>query len=228
MTTPPAAAAPVDDSLPAHPPGPSENFTVRDLSHEDAPVWYHVYSNKPPYTTNTALTFNQGWGLTRFAPIRAADGSTLHTYYAATTRDGAYLESVLHDMVLGVPGFFDKSILDTHYLAKIKLQSPLKFASFHSHDLPALKLTRRQLIDSPPADYDHVRPWAQAAAIQCPAAAAIGYTSRRNDSARCLMLIEQRLPTPPFELLEDTCIGTDLILRREVLDLVTSLGFAIL
>ena len=228
MTTSPAAPVSIDDSLPPHAPGADEKFTLRELSHEEAPFWYHAYSRKPPHVANTALTFNRGWGLTRFAPIQAADGTTLHTYYAATTREGAYLESVLHDMVLGSPGFFDKSLLDTQHLAKIRLQSPLKFASFHSHDLPALKLTRRQLIDSLPADYEHTRPWAQAALIQCPDAAAIGYTSRRNDAARCLMLIEQRLPVPPFELVEDRCIGADPVLRREVLDLVASLGFSTL
>jgi hypothetical protein len=213
---------------PARTPGPDEKFTVREMAHDEVPHWFHAYSRKPPYTTNTALGFNRGWGSTRFAPIKNSDGSNIHTYYAASTREGAYMESVLHDIPLGVPAFFDKTQLETWHLAKIRLKSPIKFVSFHSNFLPALGLTRQQLIDSLPADYPLTRPWAAAAFAQCPDAQAIGYTSRRNDAARCLMLIEQRLPSPPFDIIEDDCIGTSAVLRREVLDLVDSLGVSVL
>ena len=213
---------------PPQAPSPDEKFVVRQLTREEVPHWYHVYSKKPPHTTNTALGFNRGWGLTRFAPIKSRDGSDLHTYYAASNREGAYLESVLHDIPLGIPAFFDQTLLKTSYLAKIRLHSPIKFVSFHSHNLPALGLTRRQLIDSLPADYPHTRPWAEAAFAQCPDAVAIGYTSRRNDSARCLMLVEQRFSSPPFEVIEDECIGTSAALRGEVLGLVSSLGLSVL
>jgi hypothetical protein len=213
---------------PAHTPGPGEKFTVCQVAHDEVPYWFHAYSRKPPYTTNTALGFNRGWGLTRFSPIHNPDGGKVHTYYAASNRDGAYMASVLHDVPLGVPAFFDRTQLETWHLAKIRLDSPISFVSFHSHHLPALGLTRQQLIDSLPADYSYTRPWAAAAFAQCPDAVAIGYTSRRNDTARCLMLVEQRLPSTPFELVEDGCIGTSSMLRREVLDLVESLGVSVL
>ncbi|WP_298233928.1 RES family NAD+ phosphorylase [uncultured Azohydromonas sp.] len=213
---------------PPRAPGVDERFVVRQLTREDAPFWYHVYSKRAPYAANTALSFNQGWGSTRFAPIRLADGSWAHTYYVASSREGAYLESVLHDIPLGVAAFFDKTGLDVSYLARIQLSDPFEYVSLHSHDLPALGLTRAQLIDSLPADYGLTRPWAEAALIQRPGAAAIGYTSRRNDSARCLMLVEQRMPRPPFTVVENTCIGSSPALRREVLDLVSSLGISVL
>jgi hypothetical protein len=214
--------------MPFRAPGADEKFVVRQLTREDVPFWFHVYSKRPPYAANTALSFNQGWGSTRFAPIRLAQGSYAHTYYVASSRVGAYLESVLHDIPLGGTAFFDKTLLDVSHLAKVRLSDPFEYVSFHSHDLPALGLTRSQLIDSLPADYPLTRPWAEAALIQRPAAAAIGYTSRRNDSARCLMLVEQRLPKPPFAVVEDHCIGSSPALRREVLDLVSSLGISVL
>ena len=54
------------------------------------------------------------------------------------------------------------------------------------------------------------------------AAQAVGYGSRRDDSARCLMLFKQRLPDPPFEILgeEALAIGAR---RAELLALVRSL-----
>ena len=135
---------------------------------------------------------------------------------------------MLHDIPLGTAAFFDKSLLGVSYLAKIQLSDPFEYVSLHSHDLPPLGLTRAQLIDGLPADYSLTRPWAEAALIQRPGAAAIGYTFRRNDSARCLMLVEQRLPKPPFTVVEDTCIGSTLALRREVLELISSLGICVL
>jgi len=67
------------------------------------------------------------------------------------------------------------------------------------------------------------RAWSQAAYLQRPAARAVGYGSRRNDSGRCLMLFKQRLADPPFTVVEEQCLATP-PLRKEVLELVRSLG----
>lgn len=201
-------------------PGPAEAFRCRELTPADVPVWYHVYAPEPFGTT--ATSFSRGWGDTRFAPLHESDGRPVHTYYAASTRPCTYMESVLHGVALHPPGVFEVVSLARFRLATLRLP-PLAYVSFHTPDLPALKLTRAELVDTATDAYPATRRWAQAAYRQRPEAQAIGYGSRRDDAGRCLMLFEQRLPSPPFELLDDEPLDAP-ALRREVLSLVRSLG----
>ena len=86
-------------------PGPAEDFTVRSVTTEEVEAWYHVYSTAA-YPA-TATSFAEGWGDTRFAPLAQDDGTPVHTYYAASTRDAVYMESVLHNVSLSPPGVFE-------------------------------------------------------------------------------------------------------------------------
>ncbi len=212
--------------LPA--PGPAEDFTVRSLTTEDVDVWYHVYSTARHPTT--ATTFSRGWGDTRFAPIYQDknDAVPVHTYYLASSRESVYMESVLHNVALSPPGLFEVDSLRHFHVAKVRLSGAVDFVSFHSKDLPRLGpqpggLARAELIDSLTDCYPGTRAWSQAAYNQRPQAQAIGYGSRRDDSGRCLMLFEQRLPDPPFEVLEERGLAKSPY-RDEVLALVRSLG----
>jgi hypothetical protein len=167
----------------------------------DVPVWFHVYYTKTH--PNRAETFSEGWGDTRFAPICREDGTPVHTYYAASTPECAYMESVLHDIPLSPPGAFGVDELQYFHLAQFTLRHPLDCVSFHTPYLPALQnITRAQRIDSLPACYPETRAWAQAAYLQRSEAQAIAYGSRRDDAARCLMLFKQRLPDPPFTVIK--------------------------
>ncbi|MFT3815625.1 MAG: RES family NAD+ phosphorylase [Acidovorax sp.] len=184
--------------LPA--PRPREDFEVRELGHGDVSEWYHVYCTRSHPETK-ADTFAQGWGDTRFAPIRAADGTPVHTYYVASTAEAAYMESVLHDVSLSPPGMFEVASLKYFHLVRLRLPVPLRYVSLHTPFLPRLGITRAQLIDSLPACYPQTRSWSQVAYLQCTDAQAVGYGSKRDDAARCLMLFGQRLSHPPFEIL---------------------------
>ena len=201
-------------------PGPSEPFTLVPVTRVDVPVWFHVYCTKNHPTA--AETFSKGWGDTRFAPISTETGSPVHTYYAASTPECAFMESVLHEIPLSPPGQFDVSELQYYHLAQVQLPDPLDCVSFHTPYLPALGLTRAQLIDSLPACYAETRPWAEAAYRQQPGAQAIAYGSRRNDAARCLMLFGQRLPDPPLAVLQSEPLAVS-PRREEVLTLVRRL-----
>jgi hypothetical protein len=199
-------------------PGASEAFTTRLVKPSDVAVWFHVYCTKTH--PNRAETFSQGWGDTRFAPIHCEDGTPVHTYYAASTPECAYMESVLHDIPLSPPGAFNIDELQYYHLAQLTLREPIHCVSFHTPHLPALQsMTRAQLIDSLPACYDETRAWAQAAYLQRPKAQAIAYGSRKDDAARCLMLFKQRLPDPPFMITQDESLALA-PRRKEVLDLV--------
>lgn len=86
-------------------PGPAEAFTEITVDVTEVSAWYHVYSTKDH--PNTATTFSEGWGDTRFAPILREDGKTpVHTYYAANLIECAIKESIFHDTPLDPPGLF--------------------------------------------------------------------------------------------------------------------------
>jgi RES domain len=202
-------------------PGLTEKFTPITLAPTDVGVWLHVFSTKQ-YPT-TPESFSEGWGDTRFAPILHDDGTPVHTYYAASTTEAAYMESVLHDIPLAPPGQFSVDELRHFHLVRLEIPGALDCVSFHTPYLPQLNLTRGQLIDSLPVCYPETRAWAQEAYRQCPTAQAIAYGSRRDDAARRIMLFKQRLPDPPFKVLtvESLALGAR---RDEVLALIRRLG----
>ena len=211
----------VADPCPLREPEPTEDFEVRELTHADVAEWYHVYCTRS-HSSMRADTFSEGWGDTRFAPILTAAKTPVHTYYAASTAEAAYMESVLHDVSLSPPGMFEVASLAYFHLVRLRLPASLQYVGFHTPFLPRLRIERAQLIDSLPACYAKTRRWSQAAYLQCSSAQALGYGSRRDDSARCLMLFKQRLPDPPFEVVheEPLAVGSR---RAELLALVRSL-----
>lgn len=202
-------------------PDPTEDFEVRTLTRADVAEWYHVYCTRGHASTR-ADTFAEGWGDTRFAPIVTEVGTPVHTYYVASTPEAAYMESVLHDVPLAPAGMFEVASLTHYHLVRLRLPASLQYVSFHTPYLPRLGITRAQLIDSLAACYSRTRSWSQAAYLQRSAAQAVGYGSKRDDSARCLMLCKQRLPDPPIEILgeEPLAVGPR---RAELLALVRSL-----
>jgi hypothetical protein len=193
------------------PPGPHEAFTVEPLAPQ---TWYHIYCTE--HHPNTAATFNEGWGQTRFAPIRQADGSQVHTYYAASTIRCAMLESVLHDVPLDPPGFFEVNRLASFHLATLALDEAIDAVSFHTPFL---------LIESHAACYPQTAAWAQAAFRQRPGAAALKYGSRRDDEGACIMLHGQRLGPTPLRIVDDRPLSTP-DLRKQFLALVRQLGIS--
>jgi hypothetical protein len=202
-------------------PGPAEDFEVRTLTHADVDTWYHVYGTRS-HPSMRADTFAQGWGDTRFAPLVDEAGAPVHTYYVASTPEAAYLESVLHDVPLSPPGMFEVASLAHFHLVTLRLPATLRYVSFHTPFLPRLDITRVDLVDSLAACYPRTRRWSQAAYLQRAEAQAVGYGSRRDDAARCLMLFEQRLPDPSITILaeEPLAVGPR---RAQLLALVRSL-----
>jgi len=201
-------------------PKPNEHFTVEAL---DPDIWYHIYCTETHPTK--ADTFNEGWGQTRFAPIKNASGKHVHTYYAASTIRCALMESVLHDVSLSAPQAFRMSRLHKFHLAKIKITSRLLAVSFHTPFLAALNLNRTQLIESLPAYYEDTSKWAEAAYVQKTDSAGIMYGSRRDDAGRCIMLFKDRLPDPakPFDIISDEPLASS-SLARQFVDLLGKLG----
>jgi hypothetical protein len=203
-------------------PSSAERFTIVNITAADAAKWYHVYSTEP-VRANDAATFSHGWGDTRFSPITDFAGRFIDTYYLASTVAGAFMESILHDV--SIPGGVLQTWKLAHYhLAEIELTGALAAVSFHSNYLEKMGLSRVDLIERLPSEYHRTRLWAQAAYRQEHSAQAIAYGSRRDDSARCLMLFKQRLPKIPFNVISDQCVGTARSCRQAVIGLAVSLG----
>ena len=201
-------------------PGLNEKFTEVDITLAEVKIWYHVYCTE--WHPMKADSFNLGWGDTRFAPLLDAGGTSIHTYYAASTTECAFMESVLHDVPLSPPGHFEVERLKHYHLVTLKLRADITAVSFHTPYLPKLNLNRGQLIDSLPAYYEQTRAWSQAAYLQMPDTQAIAYCSRRDDSARCVMLFGHRLTAPPFDVISDESLSTGMR-RAEILKLIRRL-----
>lgn len=203
-------------------PGADAPFVLQEIVPSEVPFWFHVYCTER-FSSTTATTFAQGWGDTRFAPLKQPDGSPVHTWYGASAPEVAYMESVLHDMPLSPPGVFEVDRLRHFHLARVRISRPLQCVQFHTPYLPKLGLSRAQLIDSLPACYPETRAWAQAAFDQCPNAQALAYGSRRHDAGRCIMLFGQRLPAESLTVLGDEPLGHG-DRRTEILALIRRLG----
>jgi hypothetical protein len=206
-------------------PTDAEPFT-EDILAANQHDWFHVYSTATCPGAQ-ADSFNLDWGRSRFSPLMDARGDPVPTYYLASTIEGAIMESVLHDVSLHPPGTFEKAQLVHYYLVHLRFPDALRFVNLHTPYLPKLGITRNQLVDSSPRHYDETREWARTAYLRCPNAQAIGYGSRRDDSARCLMLFGNRLPAAKFMIMSDDCLAYGLQ-RQMALNLMRRLGIAAL
>lgn len=204
------------------PPTSAESFTTVHVSRADVPIWYHMYSTEA-YPVTDARTFSHGWGDTRFSPITDAAGQIVDTYYLASTAACAVMESILHDALIP-GGVLDTSRLAHYHLAQIEMAGSVTAVSFHSNYLEKMGLSRIDLIERLPSEYSQTRPWAEAAYRQVAGAQALVYGSRRDDSARCMMLFRQRMPAVPFKVLADECVGLVTARRQAIIALAVSLG----
>jgi hypothetical protein len=199
--------------------GTAEQFVIDTITPDEVPYWYHVYSTIPH--ANSAGSLAQGYGDTRFAPVRQADGTHVDTYYAASSVKCALNESVLHDIPCG--GLYRMARLqeEGRRMARIRFERELTVVSFHTNHLPLLALRRDLLIDTLADAYAQTRPWAEAAFRQCLSAEAISYGSRLNDAGRCVMLFGQRLVTS-FTVVDDVDISTAHQVRSALIGLMKS------
>jgi len=139
-------------------------------------------------------TFNPGFGLGRFHPLRDLAGHPVPTMYAADQVEGALSETVFHDIPVRGPL---KSI-PLWRLAPLGLSSlsPLRaltLAQLYGLGLPRLGLTREELIASPAEEYPQTVLWARALHARRPDLDGLIWVSRQNDACCCLVLFGDRV-----------------------------------
>jgi RES domain len=133
-------------------------------------------------------------GNARFSPIRDPSGSVIPTLYAATTPQGALMETVFHDVPYK-PGFKRVSI------ARLagKLSSTVVFLlDFQLIDLGKVGLRRlgvhpHDLIDTTKAHYPETRKWAESLYAAYPQGQGLIWPSRQDDRARAVVLFGTRV-----------------------------------
>lgn len=133
-------------------------------------------------------------GNARFSPIGDSAGNVIPTLYAATTPQGALMETVFHDVPYK-PGFKRVSV----GRLEGKLSSTLIFLSdFQLIDLGKIGLRRlgvhpHDLIDTTKAHYPETRKWAESLYGAYPQAQGLIWPSRQDDRARAVILFGTRI-----------------------------------
>jgi len=140
-------------------------------------------------------------GNARFSPLRDSSGQVIPTLYAATSPQGALMETVFHDVPYK-PGFKRVSV----GRLEGKLSSTLVFLSdFQLIDLGKIGLRRlgvhpHDLIDTTKAYYPETRKWAESLYAAYPQAQGLIWPSRQDDRARAVVLLEPESEPPSFVL----------------------------
>ena len=138
-------------------------------------------------------------GNARFSPIRDSVGAVIPTLYAATSPQGALMETIFHDVPYK-PGF--KRVSVSRLAGRVS--STLVFRSnFQLIDLGKIGLRRlgvhpHELIDTTKAQYPETRKWAELLYAEYPAAQGLLWPSRQDDRARAVVLFGTRVS--PSEL----------------------------
>jgi hypothetical protein len=142
-------------------------------------------------------TFNPCLGRpSRFAPLLRSDGTCIPTMYAATTLECAVHETLFHEIQHDAE---HKSVrfndIEKYDYAIIQPQRALALAGLFEPDLNKWGLTRRQLIDTFPADYEATAKWAIALHDAFSDIDGLVWTSRRCDPASAYLLFDDRVPS---------------------------------
>jgi RES domain len=188
-----APAAPPDGSEPPHPP--------KLLNVSFAALWRVHQARYRPAQFHPGDTGNA-----RFSPIVRSDGRAIPTLYAASTLEGALMETVFHDIPTPPRGY----ILDLDQLeeqeisvSQIAPKAALKLVDLSTKGLQRLGLTRSKLIDTSVRSYPATRAWAQWFRERLPKAQGLLWTSRRDDDAKALVLFGDRIRERAFEVKVD-------------------------
>jgi hypothetical protein len=156
---------------------------------------------------------------TRFAPFADAAGACFPTLYAATNREAAAFESILHDVdartaFIIVP----LEVVLKRSFSQIAHHRDLRLASLFALDLKRLNIERRDSIDTPASTYDQTVLWAKAIHRTHPDVDGLIWTSRRCDPEQCVVLFGDRVPESAFDVVDGHELATDSVLLLEIRD----------
>ncbi len=134
-------------------------------------------------------------GNARFSPIHNRTGKIIPTLYAGVTYNCALMESVFHDVPIGMVGpvIIDPVKLDDLVCSEIETLKDILLIDPTSTGLRQFGLKNPDLIDTVADSYPITRVWAEALYEQNPDAQGLFWTSRMQNRAQSFMLFGTRL-----------------------------------
>jgi hypothetical protein len=141
-----------------------------------------------------ATEFNPGAGSGRFHPFLNAAGAAVPTLYGSDTYDGAFSETIFHDVpVRGAGRAILRSMLRPMLVSTIAVNRDLKLIQLHGFGLRRLGVTRAQLIDSEAEAYSVTTRWARVLHDENPSVDGLVWMSRQHDTSRAFVLFGSRV-----------------------------------
>jgi hypothetical protein len=161
-------------------------------------------------------------GNARFSPIRDSSGVVIPTLYAATTPQGALMETIFHDVPYK-PGFKRVSVsrLVDNVSSTLVFRSNFQLIDLGKIGLRRLGVHPHDLIDTTKAHYPETRKWAELFYTEYPAAQGLLWPSRQDDRARAVLLFGNRVSSSE---LHPASVSIRLIENGVVHDLVKALA----
>lgn len=170
-----------------------------------AQVLHHVYNSSFP-----ADSFNPGFGSGRFHPFQDASGAPVPTYYAASSEEGSYCETLFRaigDGRMACRQVAGRLLANSSY-ARVRLRRSLALAHLSGNQLLRLGVTRAALLEPGPLHYADTAAWAAAIHTACPDLHGIAWTSRQHDASTCLMFFGDRVHSDDLEVLSTLDLAT--------------------
>lgn len=163
-----------------------------------AQVLHHVYASR-----FAPDSFNPGFGLGRFHPFQNASGQTVPVYYAATSEEGSYCETLFRAVGDGLQACRRVSgkLLANYSHARVRLRRTLQLAHLSGNQLNQLGLTRAALLEPGPLHYEKTAAWAAMIHTAYPHLHGLAWISRQHDSSSCVMLFGDRVQPDQFDVL---------------------------
>ena len=157
-------------------------------------IVYRVHPSIYSPADGVVLFNDNELGNARFSPIRDITSAIIPTIYAGTSIECALMETVFHDVPLGVgPTNVDPAKLDPNVCSEIEVIKDLRLIDFTSIGLRFFGLKNTQLIDTDAVDYKLTRSWAEVLYDRNPEAQGLYWTSRQDNRAQALMLFGTRV-----------------------------------
>jgi hypothetical protein len=169
---------------------PARSLDAKLMSWGESEIMYRVHDAQ--YAVDS---FNPSpLGNARFSPIRDSAGNVIPTLYAATSPQGALMETVFHDVPYR-PGFKRVSVgrLESKLSSTLIFLSDFQFIDLNRIGLRRLGVHPHNLIDTTKAHYPETRKWAESLYAAYPGAQGLIWPSRQDDRARSVILFGTRV-----------------------------------
>ena len=156
-----------------------------------------------PRTYRAAEFNSRGSGDARFSPIHRPDGDLIPMLYGASTRAGALMETVFHDVPTPPRDYIldIETLRDQHLVvSRVRPKRSTKVVDLSTKGLKRLGLHRTDVIDTSTSIHPLTRQWAEWLHARATEPAGLLWTSRQDDQARAVVLFGDRLTESAFEV----------------------------